>query len=113
MTQERPVTVVCQYRIRPGHEAEFEALLARHWPALHAAGLVSDTPPQHLRGRSADQPDGRTGGEREFVEIFEWKTSGSAHAAHGTPEVQAIWEPMGAICVDMSFPHFDAVTPQG
>ena len=111
MTQDQPVTVVCQYQVKPGNEAEFEVLLAKHWPALHAAGLTTETPPQHFRGKSMGKPGDRTSGEGTYIEIYEWKAANSAHVAHETPEIMAVWEPMGAICSGMSFPHFDVFTP--
>jgi len=101
-------TVVCLYRVAPGREADFEALLERHWPALHGLDLVTDDPPRHYRGTEQD-------GRPLFVEMFEWKDEDAAIAAHEHPEVMAIWEPMDQLCEardgkpNMEFPHVDAV----
>lgn len=108
---DRPETVICQYQVKPGHEAEFEALLSKHWPALQSVGLTTDRKPQVFRGRPSEKPDGRHGAGGRYVEIFEWKNAAAPGVAHQTPEVMAVWEPMGAICSDMDFPHFDPITP--
>lgn len=99
--------VVCRYQLKPGAEPEMLRLIARHWPTLHRAGLVTDDPPRVLRAL----PDKRGGPERPrvLVEIFAWKDPSCAEAAHRTPEVMAIWEPMGALCEAMEFPHFEPV----
>jgi hypothetical protein len=97
--------VICTYRVRRGREAEFEALLARHWPTLRGLALVTATAPQHFRGSEA-------GGEPLFVEIFAWADAQAASLAHEHPEVMAIWEAMDARTEarggrpNMEFPHF-------
>lgn len=97
-------TAVCLYRVRPGKEDDFIALLARHWPALHALGLVTDDRPQHYRGAERD-------GRPLFVEIFTWKSDDASRIAHEHPEVMAIWEPMDQLTEqragrpNMEFPH--------
>jgi len=100
-----PQIVVCIYRVRRGREDEFVELLKRHWPALHGLDLVTDDPPQHLRGFEQ-------GGEPIFVEIFTWKTAEGPRLAHEHPDVMAIWEPMDKLTEqrdgrpNMEFPHF-------
>lgn len=111
MSTPTPETVICHYKVKPGREAEMEALLADHWPALHAAGLVTDDPPLVYRGKPSAKPDGAHGAERTYVEIFRWKDAQAPATAHQLPEVLAVWEPMGAICEDMDFPHFDPIDP--
>jgi hypothetical protein len=106
-----PETVICQYQVKPGQEAAFEALLERHWPALHAAGLTTDAPARHYRGRASGDPSGRHDATNRYVEIFEWKDAAAPGLAHQLPEVMAVWEPMGACCSAMDFPHFDPFTP--
>lgn len=100
---------ICRYRVRPGQEAEMEALLAKHWPTLHRAGLVTDEPAVCYRGLPSGKPDDAHGARGTYVEIFTWKTARSPEAAHQTPEVMAVWEPMGAICEEMDFPTFEIV----
>jgi hypothetical protein len=80
-------TAICLYRVAPGNETQFTDLLRRHWPTLHALGLVTDERPQHFRGAERD-------GGPLFVEIFTWKTTQSPRLAHEHPDVMAIWEPM-------------------
>ena len=105
---DTPETVICRYHVRAGAEREMLRLIARHWPTLHRAGLVTDDPPLVFRGLPAKGKEaGRAG--TQIVEIFAWKDSSSAGVAHETPEVMAIWEPMGALCDAMEFPHFEPV----
>lgn len=94
--------VLCRYRVRPGSEAAFLALLERHWPALRAAGLVTDTPARAWRHRSED-------GATTYFELFEWRDAAAPATAHELPEVMAVWEPMGALCESMEFPHVEPV----
>ena len=97
MSTDTPEIVICTYRVKPGHESEMETLLATHWPTLHAAGLTTDDPPRIYRGKT----------DSTYVEIYAWKSAESSGLAHEMPEVMAVWEPMGAICDQMDFPHFD------
>jgi hypothetical protein len=102
-------TVICLYRVAAGREAEFTRLLARHWPALHALGLVTDERPRHYRGAEK-------GGAPLFVEIFQWRSEEAARQAHEHPEVMAIWEPMDKLTErrdgrpNMEFPHVQPFT---
>lgn len=97
-------TVICLYRVAPGREDDFTALLKRHWPTLHSLDLVTDDPPQHYRGAEQD-------GRPLFVEIFNWKSEEASRLAHEHPEVMAIWEPMDKLTEkregrqNMEFPH--------
>ena len=96
---------ICTYKVKPGKEDEMVDLLQRHHPALLKAGLVTDEPPQIFRGL----PDPHHGAEGVFVEIFAWKDDQGPNLAHESPEVMAIWEPMGAICEHMDFPSFEVL----
>jgi hypothetical protein len=111
MSADRPETVICHYDVQPGEEAAFAELLVKHWPVLHAAGLTTDAPARHFKAIQRPQSDGQGDAAQLFVEIFEWKSAGAAGVAHETPEVMAIWEPMGALCTQMRFPHFHAFDP--
>ena len=101
---ETPEIVLCTYRVVPGEEAAFEALLAKHWPTLRAQGLVTERRPQAYRGAGPT-----------YHELFEWKDGRAPEVAHQSPEVMAIWEPMGALCEArdgrpaMEFPHVEPV----
>jgi hypothetical protein len=107
MANDRPLLNICTYKVKPGKESEMEKLLAVHWPALHAAGLVSEQKARVFRGLRSEKPDGRHGAERVYVEIMEWKDHKAPELAHHMPEVMAVWEPMGAICEEMDFPAFE------
>ena len=97
--------VIAIYRPRRGREAELDALVARHRPALVAAGLVTDRP--FVIARSSDGA---------VLEIFEWKDRDAARRAHEDPQVGEIWSAMGEIAdfpplADLAestrhFPHF-------
>jgi quinol monooxygenase YgiN len=78
------------YKVKKGHDAEFQKLLKAHWPALRKVDLVNDEPPQIWRG---DNIRSQTGGT-VWVELYTWKDERSADAAHQMPEVMQIWEPM-------------------
>lgn len=107
-SDDKPHTVICRYKVKPGKEQEMVQLLKKHWPTLHAAGLTTNDKPVIYRSL----PSGRPGEDHHdapntFVEIYSWKNGRSAGIAHETPEVMAVWEPMGALCEDMEFPHFE------
>ena len=53
------------------------------------------------------KPGGRHGAERTYVEVFEWISADAPNTAHQTPDVMKVWEPMGACCEEMDFPHFE------
>jgi hypothetical protein len=107
MKSKAPLLNICRYKVKPGKEAEMEKLLAAHWPALHAAGLVTDEQARVYRGLPSSKPDGRHGADRVYVEIMEWKDRDAPDLAHQLPSVMAVWEPMGAICEEMDFPNFE------
>ena len=75
-------TVVWTYRVRPGVEDEFLAVLTRQWPTLHELGFATATPAMIYR--SVQDPP-------TYVEIFTW-TEGSPGPAHDHPDVIDIWE---------------------
>ncbi len=87
---ETHVIAVCTFRVKAGAEAEFEALLARHWKTLRGLDLATDRPTQLFKGEE-------NGGGRVYVEVFEWLSEAASTRAHELPEVLAIWEPMGAL----------------
>ncbi len=107
--KDQPQTVMCRYHLKPAVEPEMLRLIARHWPTLHRAGLVTDEPPRVFRGLPGKPGAGRAAPAGVLVEIFDWKSAASAEVAHRSPEVMAIWEPMGALCETMEFPHFERI----
>ena len=104
---DKPLLNICRYKVKPGKEQEFEALLAKHWPALHAAGLMTDEPAVAYRGLPSHKPGGEHGAARTYVEFITWKSARGPELAHQMPEGMAVWEPMGAICEEMDFPFFE------
>jgi hypothetical protein len=110
MTDSNPVTVICHYKVKPGKEAEMEALLAKHWPALREAGLVTDDPARIYKGLPSAKAGGRHGAERTYIEIYQWRDAKAPGIAHESPQIMAVWEPMGGCCEDMDFPHFAELT---
>jgi len=98
----RPVTVLCIYRIVPGKEQDFEQILHRHWSTLDRAGLVTPEPSKIFRGSGKD-------GKTSFIEILQWKDEKASDVAHHSPEVMAVWEPMGALATGMEFINIEPV----
>lgn len=98
------VTALCLYRVKAGSEADFRALLAKHWPTLRRVGLAADEPSVIYEGLEKS-------GEPLFAELLQWKDPDSSRHAHEIPEVMAVWEPMGMLCEarggkpSMEFPH--------
>jgi hypothetical protein len=103
-------TAMCTYTIKPGKEADFEKILAKHWPALHKAGLTSTDRPMMYKG-THDRHSSHAG-RTFYVEIFSWKDAKAPDTAHQMPEVMAVWEPMGALCEHMQFPHVERIELQ-
>ena len=105
----QPALNICRFKVKPGKQAEMELLLARHWSALHKAGLVTDKKARIYRGLPSAKPGGRHGAERVYVEMFEWRDASAIDLAHQLPAVMAVWEPMGAICEEMEFPEYEEI----
>lgn len=108
MSADQPETVICHYRVRPGKEQDFLALLERPWPTLRELDAVTEEPSAVYRG--ADEQ-----GRCFFVEIFHWKSAAAFERAHTHPDVTAIWEPMDQLCEprdgrpNIEFPHVERV----
>ena len=95
MPTTRPVLVMVRYTPRPGSEERLLHLVRQHWPTLTRLGLATSTRPQLYVAS-----DKRTG-RRSIVEMFEWADDSASDTAHQTPEVMAVWEPMGPLLEDM------------
>ncbi len=108
MSKGIPPTVIATYRVKAGNEDAFVALLNRHYQTLKSLGLVTDDPPTVYLGKENGGPI--------FYEIFCWKDGEAAGIAHESPEVMAIWEPMGKLVEErdgrpkFEFPHVETVT---
>jgi hypothetical protein len=85
-----PVPNLCYYKINKADEPAFLALMEKHWPTLHAAGLATDEPARVLRAQDKQ-------GNVVIIEHFAWKDASGPQIAHQTPEIMQVWEPMGAL----------------
>jgi hypothetical protein len=103
------LTSLCLYRVKPGSEAAFRGLLAKHWPTLQRLGLAGDEPSIVYQGNEKENAP-------LFVEVLTWKDAEGPNVAHEFPEVMAVWEPMGKLCEaregrpPMEFPHVERIT---
>ena len=103
MDDNTPVRMLVMYRVKPGREEEFVPLLKKHWPALQSVRLSTDKPAQMFRGT----PKRGHGEGSLFVELFEWRNATAPNIAHQTPEVMAVWEPMGPMLESMDLIALD------
>jgi hypothetical protein len=85
--------VFALYRPKAGREADLDAIVAGHVPALRELGLVTSRTPIIARSRK----DGT------IIEAFEWASAEAIATAHSHPAVQAIWARFGE-CAD--YPSF-------
>jgi len=83
-----PETVLIEYRVKSGKEAEFQAVLLRAWQIYQMEHLVFAKPHFVLRDTEGDKT--------RFVEIFTWVS----HAApeHAPDAVKTIWEQEQSLC---------------
>lgn len=93
---DAPVTNIVTYVPKPGKEAELLALVKKHEPALRQVGLVTDEP--FRVWKAFDIRKKRT----QFIEYFVWKDGRASDVAHQTPEVMAVWEPMGPVLEELT-----------
>jgi quinol monooxygenase YgiN len=99
----KPVPTLVSYYPKPGKEAEMLALVKKHWPTLRRLGLASEKPAQIWRAHEKDSTS------TYFVELFEWADEKSSDVAHQTPDVMAIWEPMGPILANLQIVKVEPV----
>jgi quinol monooxygenase YgiN len=93
---EAPVTNIVTYVPKPGKEAELLALVKKHEPALRKVGLVTAEPFKVWKAFDIRK-------ERvSFIEYFQWKDGSASDTAHQTPEVMAVWEPMGPVLEELT-----------
>ena len=79
-------------------------MLKKHWRILNRVGLATAEPGSLYRATD------KKSGQVYFVEIFSWRDARASAIAHETPEVMAIWEPMGSILDSM---HLAVIEPMG
>ena len=101
MTEAKPVTTLVSYYPKAGKEHELLALIEQHWPTLNSIGLVSQQRAQIWRAA-----DKRTN-QSFFVELFQWKDESASEIAHQTPEVMAVWEPMGPLLENLQLTRLE------
>jgi hypothetical protein len=99
----KPVTMLCTYRPKLGKEKELIALLKKHWRTLKTIGLATQEPATVYRATNKES------GQVYFVEIFSWCNEQASVDAHQTPEVMAIWGPMGLIMDSMELAVIEPV----
>jgi hypothetical protein len=103
-----PQVAFALYRPYEGKDAELRELIAQHIPTLRRLELITDRTPITVKSKNGT-----------YIEIFEWRTSESAYAAHHHPEVAKVWEAMGKVCdfpalesldeAKAQFPNFDPI----
>jgi glycerol kinase len=98
-----PVKTLVTYHPKEGKENELLELVRKHWPALSGTGLVTDE--QAVVYRAWDKRSGKP----HFVEIFSWRDERASSLAHQTPEVMAVWEPMGLVMDSMTLSKIEEV----
>lgn len=103
MSTSKAVTMLVGYYPKEGKEPELLALIEKHWPALDRLGLVSKTPPKIWRATDERTRQGF------FLELFEWRDEKASDLAHQTPEVMAIWEPMGPLLDNLQLTRVEPV----
>ena len=84
--QSKGFVVISAYQPKPGKEAALLELLQDHVPTLRMLGLASGFPRSLM-----------TAANGAVVEIFEWDSEDASRRAHDHPEVQKIWEAIGAV----------------
>ena len=91
MASSDPVPTLVIYRPKPGAGSALEALVRTHIPTLKRLGLLG------TGQSSAFRAEDKRSHAVVYVEIFDWKDGRASDVAHQTPEVMAIWEPMGPL----------------
>ncbi len=92
---EAPVANIVTYVPKAGKEAELLELVLKHEPALRKVGLVTSEP--FRVWKAYDIRKRRT----QFIEHFTWKDGKASDVAHQTPEIMAVWEPMGPVLEEL------------
>ena len=100
---DAPVTNMVTYVPKEGKEAELLALVKKHEAALRKVGLVTDAPFKVWKAFDIRK-------ERvSFIEQFQWIDGRASDVAHQTPEVMAVWEPMGPVLEELTICEVEAV----
>jgi len=102
----KPVLTHVTYRPKKGKEEEVFALVKKHWPALKSIGLSTNEPAKVYRATD------KRSGQVYFIEIFSWRDEEASSIAHQTPEVMAIWEPMGPNLEGLELAKLEPISAQ-
>ena len=106
-----PITSIAHYRVKPGCEEEFLAVVDRHEATLRELELVTDRQPEVYLGSEK----GVAG--PLVIEVFDWVDEDAAQRAHTHPQVSALWESMGPLCEErggrpmFEFPNLRRLRP--
>jgi len=84
-----PETVLVIYHVKPGKEAEFQAVLARAWEVYRGEHLVFAEPHVVVQ-------DSENGGKPRFVEILTWVSRSIPE--HAPESVKTIWKQEESLC---------------
>ena len=84
-----PETVLVTYHVKPGKDAEFQAVLSRTWQVYRAEHLVFAKP--HIIVRDTEGGD-----KTRFVEIFTWVSHSAPE--HALDAVKTLWEQEQSLC---------------
>jgi hypothetical protein len=88
-----PVAKIVTYVPKKGKEAELLALIQKHEPALRKVGLVTNEPFRVWKA----------------YDIRKEQDGGASDVAHQTPEVMAVWEPMGPVLEQLTICEVEPV----
>ena len=105
MAKTDPVSMLVTYRPRKGKEKELQALVEKHGAALSGVGLITREPVKLWRATD------KRSGEVYFVESFQWRDAEASGIAHQTPEVMAVWEPMGPVLEKLELAVVEPIAP--
>lgn len=100
---DAPVTTMVTYIPKKGKEAELLELVKKHEPALRSVGLVTSEPFKIWKAYDIRKQ------REQFIEFFVWKDGRSSDAAHHTPEVMAVWGPMGPVLEELTICEVEPV----
>ena len=84
-----PETVLVTYHVKPGKEAEFQAVLSRAWQVYRGEHLVFAEPHVVVQ-------DTEDGGKPRFVEILTWVSRSIPE--HAPDSVRTIWKQEESLC---------------
>jgi len=87
--KQDPETVLVTYHVKPGKEAEFQAVLARAWAVYRGEHLVFAEP--HVVVQATE-----SGGQPRFVEILTWVSRSIPE--HAPESVKTIWQQEESFC---------------